>query len=125
MIAFRQGNPDPLFRNQTEQTQGVEQLNKAVAEMDKVTRQNAANAEVLKSQADEMRFVLKQLMAMVDGKNGQVRLGIRPHPTLSVKPCPGLERNRQARPNRPRKSVRNRSFPLKRKSSGISDRLLG
>lgn len=72
MIAFRQGNPDPLFRNQTEQTQGVEQLNKAVAEMDKVTRQNAANAEVLKSQADEMRFVLKQLMAMVDGKNGQV-----------------------------------------------------
>jgi len=55
--------------------------------MDKVTRQNAANAEVLKSQADEMRFVLKQLMAMVDGKNGQVRLGIRPHPALSVKPC--------------------------------------
>ena len=78
MIAFRQGNPDPLFRNQTEQAQGVEQLNKAVAEMDKVTQQNAANAEetasaseVLKSQADEMRFVLKQLMAMVDGKNGQ------------------------------------------------------
>ena len=62
----------------TEQAQGVEQLNKAVAEMDKVTQQNAANAEetasaseVLKSQADEMRFVLKQLMAMVDGKNRQ------------------------------------------------------
>ncbi len=64
----------------TEQAQGVEQLNKAVAEMDKVTQQNAANAEetasaseVLKSQADEMRFVLKQLIAMVDGKNGQNR----------------------------------------------------
>ena len=46
--------------------------------MDKVTQQNAAKSEetasaseVLKSQADEMRFVLKQLMAMVDGKNGQ------------------------------------------------------
>lgn len=62
----------------TEQAQGVEQLNRAVAEMDKVTQQNAANAEesasaseVLKSQADEMRFVLKQLLAMVEGKNGQ------------------------------------------------------
>ena len=78
--------------------------------MDKVTQQNAANAEetasaseVLKSQADEMRFVLKQLMAMVDGKNGHAEsAGQTRNTTVSgasrkTLPAPGKKSTRKAK----------------------------
>ncbi|MDH5299207.1 MAG: methyl-accepting chemotaxis protein, partial [Desulfobulbaceae bacterium] len=55
-----------------EQTHGIEQINRAVNEMDKVTQQNAANAEESAASAQElhslsvqMRGVAKQLDALI------------------------------------------------------------
>jgi methyl-accepting chemotaxis protein len=61
----------------TEQSQGIEQVNIAVTEMDKVTQQNAATAEEsasaaeeLNAQAEEMKSFVADLAAMVGGKVG-------------------------------------------------------
>ena len=58
----------------TEQSQGIEQVNIAVTEMDKVTQQNAATAEEsasaseeLNAQAEEMKSFVADLAAMVGG----------------------------------------------------------
>jgi methyl-accepting chemotaxis protein len=58
----------------TEQSQGIEQVNIAVTEMDKVTQQNAATAEEsaaaseeLNAQAEEMRSFVADLAAIVGG----------------------------------------------------------
>ena len=58
----------------TEQSQGIEQVNIAVTEMDKVTQQNAATAEEsaaaseeLNAQAEEMKSFVHELSAMVGG----------------------------------------------------------
>ncbi len=55
-----------------EQSQGIEQVNTAVAQMDKVTQQNAANAEEsasaseeLSAQAEQMKHVVDQLVTLV------------------------------------------------------------
>ncbi|MFC1488798.1 methyl-accepting chemotaxis protein [Thermodesulfobacteriota bacterium] len=55
-----------------EQTRGIEQVNKAVAEMDRVVQQNAANAEQsasaaeeLNAQAGHMKFVVEGLVSLV------------------------------------------------------------
>lgn len=60
-----------------EQAQGVEQVNKAVAEMDKVPQSNAANAEEsasaaeeMNAQAEQMKAHVRDLMALVGGANG-------------------------------------------------------
>ena len=60
-----------------EQAQGIEQVNTAVAEMDKVVQQNAANAEEsasaseeLTSQAQELNGMVAELVAIVGGANG-------------------------------------------------------
>ena len=57
-----------------EQAQGIDQVNTAVAQMDKVTQQNAANAEEsasaseeLSAQAESMKEVVDQLVALVGG----------------------------------------------------------
>jgi methyl-accepting chemotaxis protein len=57
-----------------EQAQGIDQVNTAVAQMDKVTQQNAANAEEsasaseeLSAQAESMKEVVGQLVALVGG----------------------------------------------------------
>ncbi|MHC1729636.1 MAG: methyl-accepting chemotaxis protein [Syntrophobacteraceae bacterium] len=57
-----------------EQAQGIEQVNLAVAEMDKVVQQNAANAEEsaaaseeLNAQAEQMRIYVQDLVAVVGG----------------------------------------------------------
>jgi methyl-accepting chemotaxis protein len=57
-----------------EQSQGIDQVNTAVAQMDKVTQQNAANAEEsasaseeLGAQAEGMKDVVNQLVALVGG----------------------------------------------------------
>ncbi len=64
----------------SEQAQGIEQINKAVAEMDKVTQQVAANAEEsasaseeMNAQAIQMTKVVKELAVLVGGreKNGR------------------------------------------------------
>jgi methyl-accepting chemotaxis protein len=61
-----------------EQAQGVDQINTAVSQMDKVTQQNAANAEEsasaseeLSGQAESMNQIVDQLVAMVSGSSAQ------------------------------------------------------
>ena len=49
-----------------EQAQGIEQVNKAVVDMDKVTQQNAANAEESASAAEEMNAQADQMMGYVN-----------------------------------------------------------
>lgn len=60
-----------------EQSQGVEQISRAVAEMEKIVQQNAANAEEsasaseeMNAQAEQMKYVVKDLMALVGAGNG-------------------------------------------------------
>ena len=57
-----------------EQAEGIEQLNRAMMEMDKVVQQNAANAEEsasaseeMNAQAEQMKEYVYQLVAIVDG----------------------------------------------------------
>ena len=61
----------------SEQAQGIDQTSKATAEMDKVTQQNAANAEEsasaseeLNAQAEQMKLVVRELVAVVGGDAG-------------------------------------------------------
>jgi methyl-accepting chemotaxis protein len=63
-----------------EQSQGIDQINKAVAEMDKVIQQNAANAEEsasaseeMNAQAEQMKSFVGDLMALVGGKGNEAR----------------------------------------------------
>jgi methyl-accepting chemotaxis protein len=58
-----------------EQSQGIEQVNKAVNEMDKVIQRSAANAEEsasaseeMSSQAEQLKDFVRQLTALVGGK---------------------------------------------------------
>jgi methyl-accepting chemotaxis protein len=60
-----------------EQAQGAEQISKAVAQMDTVVQQNAANgeesasaAEELFAQAEQMKGIVGGLVALVSGNNG-------------------------------------------------------
>jgi methyl-accepting chemotaxis protein len=57
-----------------EQADGVEQINRAVSEMDKVTQQNAANAEEsasssqeLNAQSETLRSLVNELTRLVNG----------------------------------------------------------
>jgi methyl-accepting chemotaxis protein len=59
----------------SEQSQGIDQVNTAIAQMDKVTQQNAANAEEsasaseeLSAQAEQMNGVVGELVALVGAK---------------------------------------------------------
>jgi signal transduction histidine kinase len=61
-----------------EQAQGIDQVNTTVSQMDKVTQQNAANAEEsasaseeLSAQAESMKEIVGQLVAMVEGAGSQ------------------------------------------------------
>ena len=60
-----------------EQAQGVDQVNTAVAQMDKVTQSNAASAEEaasaaeeLSAQAGQLNGMVQDLVALVDGRSG-------------------------------------------------------
>jgi len=87
-----------------EQNQGIDRLNRAVAEMDKVTQDNAASAEEsssaaveLKNQAEQMERILEDLIAIVGAAEAVVK-GKEPrripgsdHPALaSVEPETGV-----------------------------------
>jgi len=69
-----------------EQAQGIDQVNTAVAQMDKVTQQNAANAEEsasaseeLSAQAEQMKGIVSELVRLVEGASGAARsTGSRP-----------------------------------------------
>ncbi len=70
---------EEVAASSTEQSQGIDQVNTAVAQMDTVTQQNAANseegasaAEELSSQAEEMMRVVATLAELVGGQgNGK------------------------------------------------------
>jgi len=63
----------------SEQAQGIGQINTAVTELDKVTQQNAANAEESASAAEEMSAQAETMKGMVDelvamvGRSGKVQ----------------------------------------------------
>ncbi len=66
----------------SEQAQGIDQVNTAVAQMDKVTQQNAANAEEsasaseeLSAQAEQMNQIVQDLVNLVGGSSGTQRVG--------------------------------------------------
>ena len=59
----------------SEQAQGIDQINNAVAEMDKVVQHNAASAEEssssaeeMNAQAEEMKGMVNELLALVEGR---------------------------------------------------------
>ena len=53
-----------------EQADGISQVNSAVNEMDKVVQQNAAGTEQLSSQSDDLNSLVKILLSIVEGDNG-------------------------------------------------------
>ena len=68
-----------------EQAQGIDQVNTAIAQMDKVTQQNAANAEEsasaseeLSSQAESMSDIVTDLMAIVGGATSRMKVSQSP-----------------------------------------------
>ena len=65
-----------------EQARGIEQVNTAVMDMDKVTQQNAANAEEsasaaeeMNAQAEQMKVIVGDLVALVEGNGTRVKRG--------------------------------------------------
>ncbi|HTO02749.1 MAG TPA: methyl-accepting chemotaxis protein [Opitutus sp.] len=66
-----------IAQSSHEQSEGIGQLNSAVASMDKITQENAAlaeessaSAEELKSQAEQVRIAVAELMRMASGTDG-------------------------------------------------------
>ena len=62
-----------------EQAQGINQINQAVSDMDKVTQQVAANAEEsasaseeMSAQSQQMKGLVKDLTGLIEGKKGEV-----------------------------------------------------
>jgi methyl-accepting chemotaxis protein len=80
-----------------EQAQGAEQISKAVALMDTVVQQNAANgeesasaSEELYAQAEQMKGVVGGLVALVSGNNDRAPAGSGPGRALpGTRPRPG------------------------------------
>lgn len=75
-----------------EQSQGIDQLNLAVTDLDKVTQQNAANAEESASAAEELNGQAEEMRSLV----GQFRLtgNVKaPKTTLSKSPIPTLPKS--------------------------------
>ena len=81
-----------------EQAQGVDQVNTALAQMDKVTQQNAASAEdtalsseQLTKQATTLNTMVASLVALVEGKRGTLA---QPGFRRTGKPKPGRAKTR-------------------------------
>ncbi|HON89951.1 MAG TPA: methyl-accepting chemotaxis protein [Sedimentisphaerales bacterium] len=71
-----------------QQAQGIDQLNTAIARMDKVTQQNAANAEEsasaaeeLNAQAESIDRIIGQLISLVDGTSRNQKAAKTNQPT--------------------------------------------
>jgi methyl-accepting chemotaxis protein len=94
---------DEIAAASGEQAQGIDQLNKAVSEMDKVTQQTAANAEESASASEELTAQAKQMKASIN----DLALAIG-----------GRSRGRQPRTegegNRVETSLRKQSSPARR-----------
>ena len=75
---------DEIAAASEEQAQGIDQINKAVSEMDKVTQQTAANAEEsasaseeLTAQAEQMKGYVSDLEAVIGGRRDGNAAGAR------------------------------------------------
>jgi methyl-accepting chemotaxis protein len=68
----------------TEQTQGIEQVNTAVGQLDKVTQQNAANAEESASAAEELNGQAQELQGMVSAFSLTGNVKQAPSPTVQA-----------------------------------------
>ena len=90
---------DEIASASSEQAQGIEQVNIAVTEMDKVTQQNAATAEEsasaseeLSAQAEEMKRFVADLSAMVNGEasmaTGNLHTVRRPNAAVHTRQTP-------------------------------------
>ncbi len=73
-----------------EQSQGINQINTAMTQMDKVTQQNAANAEEsasaseeLNAQAEQMKGAVNELVTLVGGNSSQTQS--TGHPSVTNK----------------------------------------
>lgn len=91
----------------TEQSQGIDQISKAVGEMDKVVQQNSANAEEtasaseeMSAQAEHMKEFVSELVALVSGRNanGSVVPGRTASRPARVLPTEELDRDVYYRP---------------------------
>ena len=86
---------DEISEASIEQFNGIEQVNTAVSEMDKVIQQNAANAEEsasaseeMSAQAEQLKDYVNELVVLVTGKKNQVS-AVKIHhviKTISAKP---------------------------------------
>ena len=92
----------------SEQAQGIGQINIAVTEMDKVTQQNAANAEESASAAEEMNAQAEQMRSMV----GELVVVV------------GGTEGHQAPASRSRKPAAKRSMGLQKPAGGRSSKAL-
>jgi methyl-accepting chemotaxis protein len=90
----------------SEQTQGIVQINSAVADMDRVTQNNAAMAEEssaaseeLYSQAGNLKKAVHGLFALVEGDTGSVAsTAARNVPSLAAKPKSAAAKSSKAAP---------------------------
>ncbi|MCC6699293.1 MAG: chemotaxis protein [Candidatus Hydrogenedentes bacterium] len=91
-----------------EQSQGIEQVNTAVAQMDQVTQRNAASseesasaAEELNAQAEEMRRTIAELRLMVGGSSRNGHANSNGHtlalPGAGLRPAARALEHREAR----------------------------
>jgi len=76
---------DEIAAASQEQAKGIDQVNIAVGQMDKVTQQNAANAEEsasaaeeMNAQAEQMKSAVGELMKMVGGSNNGAQKTVSP-----------------------------------------------
>ena len=105
-----------IAQSSHEQSEGIGQLNTAVASMDKITQENAAlaeessaSAEELKSQAEQVRLAVADLMRMARGEDGGNDAQAASTPTMTKVKSPTIARRpasagrtvRQSAPIRP------------------------
>ena len=87
----------------SEQAQGIDQVNTAVADMDKVTQQNAASAEESASAAQQMNAQAEHMRHMVSRLTGMVKKSATPNNSsevahTAVKPAVMAELKRPRKP---------------------------
>ena len=104
-----------IAQSSHEQSEGIGQLNSAVASMDKITQENAAlaeessaSAEELKSQAEQVRLAVSELMRMASGSDSATHtIEAAPDTSADAKvKTPVLGRRNPSRPSRPAKAPR-------------------
>jgi methyl-accepting chemotaxis protein len=99
-----------------EQSRGVDQINIAIGQMDKVTQSSAANAEQtaaaaeeLSSQAESLRGLILELNEIVGGVSTPT---VAVHPPVVSHPPHDFKRNRLSLSPPPKKEFDERSLPL-------------